>query len=143
MAKQWFIDTSASKQDVLAAANHIFFTRPSFAERLKFWSKSAQLRSNLVWERASVSGADVAASVKSGGLREAAGTSKYGGGSMLGTTIGVVVEDTGTARQVTFVLTAYNTMFGINQQSDLVKWYAKQVAAQLVAGGAAATASRR
>lgn len=144
MAKNWFVDTSADREVVLKAAADLFFTKPDLGTRMKFWSKAAQLQSNIRWSEASVAGADLAASVVSGGLREVAGASKHGGGSMIGTTIGLRVEPAATSGStVQFSLTSYNTFFGVNQQGDLVKSYAKQLAALLSAAGHSTSASRR
>lgn len=143
MAKNWYIDTSAGRDAVIEVARDVFFAKPSIADRLKFWSKAAQLQSNIRWEPTSVSGADLAAEVVSGGIREAVGSSRRGGGSMLGTTLALQVEarDGGSAAQLG--LTSYNTFFGVNQQGDLAKSYAKQIAGGLRAKGFEATPSRR
>lgn len=143
MAKHWYIESTASKDQVVNAFREVFFTRPTFAERLKFWSKAAQLHSNLRWGAGAADGADVAAELVSGGLREAVQSSKHGGGSIIGTVIAMSVNDAdGDGTQAQLWLAAYNTHFGINQQSDIIRSYTKRIARTLQAGGESANAHR-
>jgi hypothetical protein len=143
MAKHWYIDSTASKDQVVAAFREVLFTRPTVAERLKFWSKAAQFPSNLRWGAGAAEGADVAAELVSGGIREAVQSSKHGGGSILGTVLAMSVDDAhGDAVQAQLWLASYNTFFGINQQSDIIKSYAKQIARNLQARGASANVHR-
>jgi hypothetical protein len=142
MATRWFIDTSASKQDLVQAFGQVFFTRPSVGTRLKIWSKAAQLQSNLRWEQTAAPDALVAARMVSGGLREAVADSKRGPGSGLGTTVAMAVHPQGNGSQAQLWLANYNTAFGMNQQSDVIKSYSKQVAARLVERGHQAQAHK-
>lgn len=143
MAKHWFIESTASKEQVVTAFREVFFTRPTVAGRLKFWSKAAQLHSNLRWGAGAADGADIAAELVSGGLREAVQSSKHGGGSIIGTVIAMSVDDAdGDAVRAELWLASYNTFFGINQQSDIIKSYAKQIARRLEVGGDSANAHR-
>jgi hypothetical protein len=142
MATRWFIDTDASQQQLIQAFNDVFFTRPSVGTRLKVWSKAAQLQSNLRWEQAGAAGAVAAARMVSGGLREAVADSKRGPGSGLGTTVAMAVEANGSGLQAQLWLANYNTHFGLNQQGDVIKSYAKQVAANLVTNGHQARAHK-
>lgn len=142
MAKHWYIETSATAEEVQRVARSVFFTRPSLAERAKVWSKAAQLQSNIKWEEVRADGAVLAAEVVSGGMREAIGASKNGGGSMIGTTIAMSIGDNGAGRVVEMWLRDYNTFMGMNQQGDVLKSYTRQVAKALIAGGATATAHK-
>jgi hypothetical protein len=142
MAKHWYVETSADRASVLAACHELFFIRPSISERAKFWSKGAQFRSMLVWKESHANGADLAAAVVSGGMREALSASRNGPGSMLGTTIAVKVENVGETRRVQLWLAEYPTFVGIATQGDVLKSYAKQLASKLVARGVAAEAHK-
>lgn len=142
MAKHWYIKTSATRDEVIAAANKIFFVPPSFKDRFKL-SKAAQLQSNLRWERSGAEGADLAAIVVSGGLREAVSNTKRGPGSMLGTTVALAVSDEDDSRIVQLWLAEYNTHLWINQQADVLKSYAKQIAKELTSGGATSEVRKR
>ena len=134
MARNWYVATSASRDDLLSAFAEVIFVRPSFKERFKL-SKGAQLRSQQVWEQAGADGADVAAVLVRGGMREAMADSKHGGGSGLGTTIAMSVSQEQGQVMGQFWLANHNTFFGINQQGDVLKAYARLVAAKLTANG--------
>lgn len=142
MAKHWYIDTNASRDEIVGAFREVFFVRPSMGTRLKVWSKAAQLQSNLKWEPARAENALVAAVMVSGGIKEAVADSKRGPGSGIGTTVALAVENGAEMRRAQLWLAEYNTFAGINQQGDVLKSYAKQVASKLEASGKTARAHK-
>ena len=142
MATRWYIDTDASENQIVQIFRDVFFTRPSVGTRLKFWSKAAQLQSNIRWEETGAEDALVAAAMVSGGLREAAAASRRGPGSGLGTTVALAIETEQNRSQAQLWLANYNTFVGMNQQSDVIKSYTKQIAGQLVASGHQAKAHK-
>ena len=134
MATRWYIETTEPQGSVTAAFADVFFERPTFGERAKFWSKKAQLRSHLRWERSGADDAAVAARLVSGGLREAAQSSKHGGGSIIGTTIVMAFQNGDLSAGTTHAqlwLAHYNTHFGFNQQGDIIRSFTKQIADRL------------
>jgi hypothetical protein len=134
MATRWYIETVEPESSVTAAFADVFFERPSFGERAKFWSRKAQLRSNLRWERSDAADAVIAARLVSGGIREAAQSSKRGGGSIIGTTIAMAFGDGDDTTGITHAqlwLAHYNTYFGMNQQGDIIRLFTKQIADRL------------
>jgi len=135
MAKHHYIDTSADRPQVLAAFDQAFLTRPAFKERFTL-SKKGQLRSSLVWERQSVPGADIAARLVAGGLREMMAASRNGPGSQIGTVIALSVEPSGTGSVGELWLADYPTFMGMNQMGDVLKAYAKLMEDALERGGA-------
>ncbi len=142
MAKNWVLDTSADEETVVQAFRDVFFARPSVTERLKVWSKAAQLRSNLAWEQSIADGAVIAARLVSGGLREAIASSQRGGGSGIGTTIAMSVASCEGGTTAQFWLANFNTFMGLNQQGDVLKSFTKQVASRLSDEGERASTHR-
>jgi hypothetical protein len=134
MARNWYVATDASRQELLGAFAQVFFERPSFKERFKL-SKGAQLRSQQVWEHTGAQGADVAAVLVRGGLREAVADSRRGTGSELGATIAMSVSQEEGRSVGQLWLANHSTFFGFNQQGDVLKAYSKLIGSKLEAMG--------
>lgn len=142
MAGHRYITTDAPKNEVLAVFERLFFSRPQLKDRFKL-SKGAQLRSQQTWGRTSVPEAEVAAVLERGGLREAISDSRRGTGSAIGMILAMSFEEQTGATVAQLWLSATNTFFGLSQNNDVVKAYAKLIADELQRAGFSATQSKR
>ena len=134
MAKHWYVTTTASKEEALAAFARIFFTRPQMKERFKL-SKGAQLRSQQTWGQASAPNADVAAVLERGGIREAISDSRHGPGSALGSIIAMRCSQDSEGQVLELWLANTNTFLGMSQNNDVLKAYARLISDDLASRG--------
>jgi hypothetical protein len=142
VATHWYVDTDASDHHIESAFRTVFLTRPSFFERFKFYDPSAQLRSNIAWKAAHVAGADHAACIVSGGLREMASNTRSGPGSVVGTTIALKIHDEDSSRAAQLWLANHPTFIGLNTVGDLLRRFSKMLARELQRQGHSARAHK-
>lgn len=142
MASHWYIDTDAPDDDIVAAFRDVFFTKPDLSTRLQFWSKAAQLQSNLRWESTHADGAAIAAVMVSGGMRELTNTPERGPGSELGAILALAIDAEPDVRHVQLWSPDGTKSFDFNQQADLVKSDSRQIAAKLAEYGHGASAHK-
>lgn len=143
MATHYNVVTNASRDQLVEAFNATFFQRPGWKNRFTL-SRKAQALSNYTWKPASVPGAVAGASIIKGGIAEFAAKSKYGGGAntVLGTTVGLSVEDRGHERVGQLFQAEYARVMFINMTGEVVKAYAQAMCDQLNSMGQSAIASR-